>query len=305
MNNFVTLAPASCRVLNSDQIRFCLPEKEICLSQPTDGILSECGQSWNCTKCAADSEYLIPFIRNDKIQILTRMYDGYNADPENPVHGWGTFIRAEFMGDVSGTITNLAAFTSRKMVAWGCDQSYQILEVDTSLFPDCIFSIQITTYNTSGDIIEQVCTQEYGEVNSKAKVVMLTGNNTKKDCFGGCYEAPDAYVGDLIMYDNSIRLHGYIKASDISKESIVVQGTTTRTEFEDQYIFQLGAPIPPFMHRVLMRQIMAGSTVTIDGETYDVPESLSSSNDLDRGYMFLYSLTLTKECAPGSGGNCN
>lgn len=270
------------------------------MDQPTDGLFSECGEGWNCTHCASDADFHIPFVRGDKIQLLTTLYDGYNPDPTNPANGFGSFIRAELHGDVS-TITNYAAFSSRAMVAYGCGRSYQIIEIDTSLFVDCVFTVQITAYANDGEgtITQEVCSQEFGEVPAKASTVLVKGVHSKRDCFGGCYGLPDAYVGDLIEYDNTLRFFGYVKGGDASVERVVSQGQSSSVSVEDQYIFQLGRPIPRFLHLVLIKQFLAGDTILVDDEEYLTPTSFSTSNEMEKGEMYLYGVTLTRECDTG------
>ena len=299
MNNHVLLTANGCVNLDSQLMEVCLPVKESCRRTPTDGLLSECGNAWNCATCPSDNRFGVPFVRGDKIQLQTLFYDSYNGNPKQPTNGWGSFVKAEFTGNISGTITNLAAFASRKMVAYGCGRSYQIIEIDTALFPDTCWNVELTAYDQSNNPTDQVCSQEFevfdncgGQVDS----VLIRGNYTAKDCFGHCYGEPDAYLGDLIEYDNTRRFRGYIKASGGSfTKTVTSAGKVTKVTLQEEFTLQLGQRIPPFYSNILLKELLPGDTVTVDGEDYTI-ETFSISNQVERGRMMLYSVTLFRQC---------
>lgn len=302
MNNYVLILPQRCLTLESRTGLICLPEKQLCLDIPTDGFLVECGQAWNCTRCASDGIYHHPFFGGDKIQIQFPFFDSYNPNPENPINGFGPFVRVRFMGDVSGVLTDLSLFASRSMVAHGCGKSYQIIEIDTTLFPDCVWSLEVATYTPDGNQSQRICTQEFGRVSNCDDTIVVSSDYSGKDCFGNCYGEPDAYTGDLIQYDNTIRLYGYFKNEGGSFTKTISNGRKTSISLQETFTLQLGKKIPPYVKNILLKQILSGDVVYVDGEDYRV-DSFTISNEIESGRMFLFAVEVFKECESTTGCN--
>lgn len=125
---------SNCIDINGKYATYCLPAKEDCTPTSLDGILSNCGETWNCNLCPTDVEYMIPVVRGDKIMIQTQIVDRYNDDPKNPTTGFGDWLHVEVMmrfGYGENTYGYLPV-SSRRFVGHDGRKSYQIIELDTS-----------------------------------------------------------------------------------------------------------------------------------------------------------------------------
>ena len=132
---------------------------------------------------------------------------------------------------------------------------------------------------------------------------ILIKGKIQKDCFGYCYGLPDEHLGDLIEYDNSIRLHGFIRndiAFNIPSSSVDSVGSTTREIRELQRL--VFRKMPPFMKNILMNQILSGSEICVDGVDYKL-EGVEVSNERRIGNMWQFGLDVYT-CCTISESNC-
>lgn len=306
MSNIIVIEPTNCIDAGGSIVNFCLPIKEICIKAP-EGLTVECGQQWNCNLCQTDSEYHIPYIQGDLIQIQTLLFDGFNADRQNPLFGFSPtsngFIEAIFC-DSNGVEThNFNLFSSRQMVAYGCGRSYQILEVDTSLLaPNICWSIRYVARDSGGTITQEICTQEFKDVTQGCpETFTIQGKRSEGiDCFGYCYSEPDAFTGDLIQYNNTIRFHGYFKATGGTVDFTEVGDKVATETIRDIYRLQMGKKVPPFVEKIIRKQMLASKFVCIDGVDYEI-EPFGIENELDTGRMFLFNVDLFAECEVKTG----
>ena len=301
MTNYAIITPTSCTNLSASTFTFCLPIRQECDTTPTDGLLTECNLKWNCTYCQADRPYFTPYVLGDVIQIQTLFFDDFNADRQNPTDGFGSWIIATFCGlNEDGTTvetTALPSFSSRNMVAWGCGKSYQIIEIDTSLFPDvCKWSLKFEVMNGSG-IQEELCTNEFEKIDDAlcADTVTVQGKHVGTDCWGFCYEVPDAFQGDLILYNNQIRFKGYIKNTGGTFQKNTTGSRVSSTTLQDIYTFQLGEKIPAYAKNILLKQLLTADLICVDGEDYEL-DNFTVSNQIEKGTMFLFGVELYTEC---------
>jgi len=289
MINYLTITPQTCTNVKGVIYKYCLPEKIICYEQNTDGLIAECDMLHNCIKCQSDSEYYIPFYSGDKIMLQLQLTDVTNSDKKNPTSGFGTAFTVKLIGS-NGTITDMALFLSRKTVSYGCKKSFQTLEIDTSLFDDQCFKLEISNG------VDTYCSQEFSRILSCINTLTLESLIEGKDCLGNCYERPTAWVGDQFNYSNKIRIKASLINAGISM-SIEGKKKVIRTN----KIVRLGEKIPQFMLNYLVKSIFSGpmnkeySEIWINGELYYF-ESFSTSNKLENTNMFLGDFTVFTEC---------
>ncbi len=292
--NILTITPETCTNVKGQIYKICLPPKIYCYNQNIEGLITLCDKVYNCNRCQTESEYYIPFFAGDKIMIQTQLADYYNADKRNPTSGWGTAFKACLVGS-NGTLTDVTQFTSRRFVGWGCSQTYQVLEIDTSMFTDDCFKIQIQAMD-GGDVAYEVCTQEFRRILSCAKTLMIESVQTGKDCIGNCYDLPTKYVGDSFKYSNKIRLQG-----TIYKTGITTTYDGKKKIIRDNYRLNIGEIIPEFMLNYVVKQLFGANIsdeypeIIVDGETYYF-EGVNTQNRLTDSPMFLVSFDLFKEC---------
>lgn len=292
-----TILPQSCTSLGGVAYNLCLPPRRLCesgadgASTPTNAtLISLQGEHWNCNTCQADEKYNIPYVKGDVIHIQTRFFDGYNTDRTNPTSGFGSFIVAV----ITDGVTRIPV---TGMVAYGCRGSFQIVEIDTaSIALDC-WVVEYSIY-TVGDVLRRTAqSQEYGMVSADEcqSTILVRGQGRGTDCFGNCYEVPDAYVGDLISYNNAMRFWGSVHDVGGSFEKSDISGEYFASDVIAPYKLSLHRKIPPFAKNVLLRQLLYAPITIIDGETYNL-ESFSIDNQVKKGRMFLFSVELERKC---------
>ena len=288
--NTLIIEPTSCLDLGGASYELCLPRRDVCENEGTGGIVTGLGEAW-CSTCQVDEGYAIPYAAGDEIHIQTQFFDGYNDNPQNPTAGYGDFVTA-FITDGD---TRIEVTTG--MVAYGCKGSFQVLRIDTTnLALDC-WVVELNVHNAGGDIRKTLQTQQYARVTTDQcqNTLLLRGAGRGTDCFGNCYEEPDAYTGELIEYNNQIRLWASIKdvGGDFVKEGST--GGYFNTEVTEPYRISLGKKIPPFAKRVLIRQILNAPEVYVDGELYDI-DAFKIDNEVRYGRMFLFGIDLERKC---------
>lgn len=290
MTNILTITPETCTNIKGQIYKICLPEKVYCYNQNVEGLITDCDNVYNCNRCQTEPEYYIPFFLGDKLMIQTQLADTYNSDKRNPTAGWGTAFTACLVGS-NGTLTDVTQFTSRRFIGWGCKQTFQVLEIDTSLFPDDCFKIQIAAVGGS-----EVCTQEFRRVNSCNKTLLIESIQTGKDCLNNCYDLPSKYVGDSFKYSNKIRLRG-----SIYKTGITTTYDGKKKVIRDNYKLNISDIIPEFMLNYVVKQLFGSNVndeypeIIVDGETYYF-DGVNTQNRLTDSHMFLVSFDLFREC---------
>lgn len=282
MTNNLTISPPSCTNLKGVVYKLCLPEVIKCYVQDTTGLITLCDKVYNCNRCQSDGEYYVPFMTGDKIMLQTQIKDTTN-DKQNPSLDTYTVC---MIG--SGTKIDVNTFLSKSMVAYGCKKSFQIWEIDTSLFTDDCFKLEFSTSE------ETYCSQEFRREKC-ANTVLVSSDRSGSDCLGNCYDTPSSYDGDLIEYTNALRVHGIVLRT----------GTETsyngkRVVIRDKYSLKLTKPIAEFMLNYLTKSIFGTdlkdeySEVYINGELYYF-EGLNVTNKIYSN-MFLIEFEIFKEC---------
>jgi len=264
-------------------------------------LLSNCESRWNCNLCQTDFPFFIPFEDGDKIQIQTQFLDRFNADERSPTSGFGvssSFIIAELIDPNGDLISNdYTQFSSRAMVAWNGEYSYQIIELDTSLIDEDCFYLRLTAYDAGGNTT-QICTHDFSKGTCKDTIV-IKGEYTGKDCLGNWYGEPVASQEDLIIYDNSLRYPGIFKSTGGSIEKNIFRGRSRSTRVIDSFEFSLHQMIPPFAEKYLRKVLLAGERVFFDGNAY-LLENLVMENENTGNNMFLFSIEVQAECVINS-----
>lgn len=292
----IIIRPTDCIDLGGAAYRVCLPPRLVCDNEGDgNSVIVGLGEAW-CNYCQVDSKYSIPYIAGDEIHIQTQFFDSYNPNPKNPASGFGSFITA-FITD---GVTRIAVNTG--MVAYGCKRSFQVLRIDTTNLALSNWVVEINVHNTEGDIRKTLQTQQYEEVSPEycGSTLLLQGKGRGIDCFGNCYETPDKFTGEEIVYNNQMRFWASIKDVGGNFDKGGSTGGYFSANSIEDYRLNLTRKIPPFAKRVLVNQILPAPELLIDGESYDL-ESFKVDNDVRRGKMFLFGVDLERNC---NSGNC-
>lgn len=299
-----TILPTSAVSLGGIAYRLCLPQRQFCEPQVDGGgvvggpvgnatLITPVGEHWNCSTCQADEKYSIPYKQGDIIHLQTNFYDSYNPDRTNPVAGFGLFLDAVLTDGVT-------RIPLSGMVAYGCGGSFQIAVIDTTaLALDC-WTVEYTVYNGGGTVRVTSQSQEYVKVSDDdcKQTVLIQGQGRGKDCFGHCYDAPTAYTGALVEYNNSMRFWGDVNDVGGSFEKSDGSGDFFAADITTPYRLALHRKIPPFAKNKLLNQLLAAPRVLVNGERYDI-DSFTVENLSKRGRMFLFSVDLERRCNSG------
>lgn len=239
-----------------------------------------------------DRLYHIPFLDGDKIQFQTLFFGGAPSDPMD----YDSLITAEICSNEDETYI----IEGRKMSAWKDGLPYQIIEVCVDNLPDC-WSLKITN-NITGD---EYCSQEFGRVKVKKETILIQSKRTSTDCFGYCYGVPDNYLGDMIVYNNSLRYCGWLKntgfGSDIERADF--SGAIKSEEITKSYQLTFNGKMPPFAANILCEQLLTGGLICIDGVDYEL-ESYNVNNEIQTGTMYKFSIELESKCDTNAN-NCS
>lgn len=291
-----------CFVPTGQANEFCLPETIDCTPTPDDGLIQLCDERWNCNLCQTDKRYWVPYYAGDKFMLQLAFRDKYNPDPENPVDGWGTFVRAFLINSQTGATvsSNVADFASRYLVGWANGGSIQLIEVDTSLpaFNNLpCWRIEFKSYKPAGLGVEvdgEYCTNDFA-----MEVCGLVGIRSEIDGYddmGNWYGEITGTigVGDYFQFDNWIRAHASVTFTGIVNEKYIVGRRRAGGDTAEVHIFEILVAVPPFMFRYLTKAIFAGYEVEIDGKTYQCPsQSIQRKNKGSNMFVFSVDLQVT------------
>lgn len=255
-----------------------------CAKTVEDGLL-DC----NWTPCQEEKCYENPYVIGDVFTFQTQEINNYTGL-------YSDWIEANIY-DQDGTLIRAV---DNVMVALGvrgnmCGIDVQTIEVDTSDLTGCWY-LEFTI--GVGESLKEFCTPLFKEVEPCDDTVWVESVNTT-DCWNKCYVTPNFYQGtNSITYSNGFRIFAKMVKGlgSVAKEvfnnevaSKTVTGTDTlvMTEFT-----------PPYVGRKLIKQVLAGDEVYVDGVEYSFDGDATVVATL--GTMTLLEFNLTDECTTQS-----
>lgn len=289
-NYYVVPVVYSCENTNSHSQEFKLPLIVNC-NNLVGTLLKNCSEQWNNNLGDCDKCFYIPFENTDKYQIQTTFFDNYNTDPESPVNGWGSFIKAEIYDCSDALISDdYTTFSSRAMVAHNGSNAYQILEIDLSLVPDS-FYIKFQAFDSGNNVVQETCTQHFAKVICKEKTVLIRSEYTNFDNAGNYYGSPLNPVGDVILFDNSLRVHGFIREPEITLETTTFNRRVRKVETTRTETGVLTCLIPPYMNHYLIETLLSGENTYFDGNQKLVSETSIALTDFNNMFIGTWQMT--------------
>jgi hypothetical protein len=278
-----------CVNINTVSNTFCLPIRTEC--NPIDPDLpdnwfNDPGDEWNNSLCQADECYFVPYAEGDKVQFQTRYPDSGRDNPTD----YDVLIGVRIVGSNGVVIDQVNNDALRKISAWDGNRNYQIIEFDLNDFDQYgCFSFE---FESNGRVVR---TNEYRKVNSCRGTFTIKSEWNKEDCFTFYYGSPEAYVGDLFNYNNTMRYYGSIKqdGDQIQKERIGRKVTSGQTI--NNYLIILGKQIPPFVKNIMINQHLAGEAVAIDSREYIFDDVLIEPIDT-KNNMFHFTVRPQRIC---------
>lgn len=300
--------PATCVNLNSNTLYLCF--NKIDCNPSSTLLLKDCNDLNNCNRCEGDEPYYIPFASDCPVMFQLKELDNYNADAENPTAGWGTWLEVDLC-DGNGNIvfSNVDDFTTDYMVGY-MDRSFQTISIDTAVVPDC-WSLRIRILNADGSISKELCSEPFLRATEvcerKPDLICIESTYDNQDCEKQCYQLANNYTGTSnFKYNNKLCLAGTLECETGSITREKTGETITSTTYQEEFTLRLNCPIPKYMHQYLMRVLMGGKDILINGEAYDF-DTISPDNQLAAGEMYYYTLTFYRECTisgESADGNC-
>ena len=283
---------------------YCLPIQKICYETETDGYLVDCDKEYNLIRCADEPCFRIPFKITDRIHIQTQFFDLFNPDPENPVSGWGSFVRAILTDEETGTTyTTELNFTSKLWVCHNGTFSYQTLELDlteivTTLGINC-FSLQLFSYEIGEEetpiIKDTRCTHEFSLVpeDCEPNTVLFDGIHPEIDCKNYYYGDPILCpgVGTPFAYDPTIRLpFKFLKSLSEIKDDEGARYTVEKYELFGQEF------IPNQILNHLFSVYLQNKYVLMDNIKYELLNFVIEEQDILENSAFV-NFSFEKVCA--------
>lgn len=300
MDRTYWVLPTSCTLFNHNVREFCLPTKVSCDNNVLDGLITRCGEQWNCMNiCDGDNEFYMVAPSTGTMMFQLNFYDVGSTDKINPDKGWGDWIFAEIYAPDGSLISKtIPDFASRWMVAHSGKYSYQNIEIDFSLIDAPCFYIKFFT-ESNGEIVEEVCTQHFRRFQCTS-ILEIEGVHTGYDCWNNFYGKPKGtFLGtENFDYSNKIYVNAGMKFFEAAIEKSDANGFSvseiTRVTFNEL--------VPPFLMRYIAAKILPTKNARINGGLFLNRES-STFQSRPKSSMFYPILEFESVC--GGQSLCN
>lgn len=272
--------------------KYCIPPRYNCFDDD-GGLIVNCGSEYNCSDCCGDAfkRYML-FTETDIIQVQTKIFDFYNDDITNPLAGFGEWIECVVVDLSDNSESDVSNYlgANGSFVGWNGKRSYQIVELDGSLLPDC-FKLKYTVYNSDSPQteVQELCTQHYKKVECEG-TILIQGIRDGYDCTGNYYNDAIASFGDTpFKWNNQVRIEATIRDSVPEKTTIQRRGRNiTRSTKYIQRVNLYGVPM--YLIKYLENHILAAPNVLIDGKLYTAESGVSETIDDTCIYNFSFNL---------------
>ena len=280
-NYFVFPYPTKCATTNFSSGTFCLPFGQDCTVQEDD-ILND-NKPWNLTLCQSDTPYCTPVVAGDTLSFQTK----FPGDAESPD---SSGVGVEILNAAGGVIDDTrSSIVDEECAGFNGDNVYQSFSLDTEYIATQADSFRIG-FDEGGQSVssESFCFVDECSPNT---VLLESEYEDRNDCYGNSY-------GDC-GYSNSLRVYAEIvdRGGSITKTYV---GTKSRkTEIKVPYEVVLTKPVPPHIKDQILKQILPGDIVKVDGQEVMI-DSFDIQNVIQKGNMFKFSIPFTWTCKTGS-----
>lgn len=269
--------PTKCATSNFSRGVFCLPFGQDCTTQDDD-ILNE-DKPWNLRLCQSDVPYCTPVAAGDNISFQTR----FPGDPDAPdSSGVGVNIQNP---DGSVISSDRANIVGEECAGFNGDNVYQSFQLDTNFIATQADTFKVG-FSEGGESVssESFC---FTDDCSENTVLLESEFENRNDCYGNTY-------GEC-GYSNSLRVYAEIMDRGGSINKTYVGKKARKTEINIPYEIRLTKPVPPHIKDRILKQILAGDVVKVDGQEIMV-DSFTINNFIQKGNMFLFSIPFTWTC---------
>lgn len=283
MANYFTFPyPSKCGTSNFSQSEFCLPQGQYC-DVPGNDIIND-DLPWNLQLCQSDVPYCIPIRPGDKLSIQTQ----FAGNPDNPDPFDG--ISVGIYSPSGQLIDGSNAYISDACAGKSESSVYQTYQFDVDYLKQLGDTFRIG-FSVDGKLTstETYCFDD----GCQSRSVLLEGKFEGVDCYGNDYRNSDC------QYSNSIRVYGTVVDRGGGIEKTYFGRKSRKTEVFVNYELVLTKPVPPRIKDRILKQILAGSEVLIDGQSVRV-DNFQIQNMTRVGNMFRFSIPFSTTCKTGS-----
>jgi len=238
---------------------------------------------WNLRLCQSDQPYCTPVVAGDSLSFQTK----FPGDSEAPI---STGVGVELQNPSGGLIDNTrASILSAECAGFNGDNVYQSFQLDTTYIATQASSFKVG-FDEGGQSVssESFC---FVDECDPGTVLLESEYDDRNDCYGNSY-------GEC-GYSNSLRVYAEIvdRGGSITKNYV---GTKSRkTEIRVPYEVVLTKPVPPHIKDQILKQILPGDIVKVDGQEVMI-DSFDIQNVIQKGNMFKFSIPFTWTCKTGS-----
>ena len=234
----------------------------------------DCESSWNNSLCGRDKCWRMPYQDGDTINIF------------NPTISTQTGINLVGLGGspISGTPTT---------TVYDNEDGTQTIQASVIGANEC--------FKIEHSLGSGLCYGwEYEPINVCKKSMVIRGmyKNGEQDCFGVTYP-----------FDNSIRLYGYLVEGKTSLiEKTLYAKHVKKRKITSDWILYINDMVPPVIHRVLARQILAANQIRVEFEGtayfFETDPSFSLTSEDTGNQMFSYGVGIRLKYVCEVPGKC-
>lgn len=277
----------------TDAYRQQLPVKNTCPMLPPM-FYADALNAWNCSRCAGESKFCMPFNHGDIIPIQFQVPEVYHDDPENPTNGWITsanpdgYVSACLLDCECNVITNFVdSIATDYWVSYKEGTgSIQTLFVDTSMIPKDLkcFKLSFEYFDADGESLVVVQSEPFCYCEC-AGTVEICSINELNDCFGRCYTEPAEFVGTSNKaFYQYLRIKGSFQyvgsGTNIQAND---NGSINSKEIVNRFTLSLLKMPPYFAQHV--KEALFGDLVKVDGNEFEFAGDISQNNNTNRQFL--------------------
>ena len=243
---------------------------------------SKCDEKWDNNLCDRDKPWKMPYREGDSVNFQNITRDGQDAvivldGNGNPIPG--------------ATIDIISIL-----------DGFQNISITVPPEVECfsVGGITDSVENPSGE--PEFCINwDYTQECDPRPTFKVRGiyQDGEQDCFGFLYP-----------HDNSIRLYGHLVEGKSSNVAKTIWGSKVKKRKIDSfYVLYINDCVPPAIHRVLSKQILAANTIEITDESGNVYEMITEdeftlSSEDTGNKMFYYGQSIILKLTCEVAGKC-
>lgn len=293
---------SGCADIDSTTLESCILRVVDC--DKTDGtlLLTDCDETYMCNRCQTDPVYYMPWVPGMTFMLQTQFVNTVDTEPETPSAGFGSYVTAELLDFQFNVVeSDFTQISSRYLAGWNGDNSYQVIEIDTSLPAfdglNC-FIIRINARDSFGTVYKSLCTHHFEKLRPCDTAIRIEGLYANFDCFRNYYALPDvgSSVGSArFKYSNGLYFRANVKDHDDSFEKTIISNRVVSVEQISSYRLVFHNLLPAYAMRILTRQLLPAARTFADGEEYSIP-TFTMNNLANNVNYYFFTVDMQRTC---------